>query len=106
VVARHHLITTDRAVAGGAELAGAAGHHCRHDHRPPNPLLGGATGAHHTTADLVTEGERQCVIGAHAVIEVTEIGVAYAATGDLDHDLTGVEITDLELGTDHRLARG
>ena len=105
VVARHDLGATDRAVSRGAELAGAAGHHRRHDHRAADPLSRRAARTHHPAADLVTERERQRLVGAHAVVVVAEVGVADAAAGDLDHHLVGGQLADLELGADHRPTR-
>ncbi len=87
VVARHLLLAADRREAALAQIALAARQHGGNDHGLAHPAFGAGAGRDHVAADLVAERERQRMVGAHAVVEVAEIGVADAAAGDGDHDL-------------------
>ncbi len=79
----------DGRAAALAQIAFAAGEHGRHDHRLAEPALGARAGGDDAAADLVAERQRQRMVGAHAVVEVAEVGVADAAAGDRDHHFAG-----------------
>ena len=102
VVARHLLLGADVRPAARAGPAGAAGDHRRDDHRRAEVRFGAGPGGHHAPADLVTERERQRMGGADSVVEIPQIGVANAASGDLHHDLTGLRREWIERLLDER----
>ncbi|MCZ7565415.1 MAG: hypothetical protein M5U08_17860 [Burkholderiales bacterium] len=87
VVAGHLLVAADVRAAALAGPALAAGNHRRDEDGLPDPALGAGAGRTHPPAHLVPERERQCMVGAHAVVIVAEISVADAAAGDFDHHL-------------------
>ncbi len=55
----------------------------------PIQTLGARAAGRHASADLVAQRQRQRVVGAHAVVEVAQIGVADAAAGNRNRDLAG-----------------
>ena len=63
-------------------------------------------GLHHAPADLVAEAERQRLVRPDAVVEEAEVGVADAATGDLDEDVPGGGVLQLERLLHERLPDG
>jgi hypothetical protein len=89
VVARHLLRAADGAQAAPAQVAFAAGQHCRHDDRLAGPGLGAVARGDDDTADLMAQRQRQRLVGAHAVVVVAQVGVAHATAGDLDDHLAG-----------------
>jgi hypothetical protein len=62
---------------------------------------GAVAGGDHGAADLVAERERQGVIGADAVVEVAQVGVAHAAARHLDGYFAGLG-NRIERGADER----
>ncbi len=70
------------------------------------PARGAGAGGHHAAADLVTERERQFGVGAHAVVEVAQVGVADATAGDRHGYLAGPGRAGIELGSGHGFADG
>ncbi len=87
VIAGHLLAAADRGAAALARAALAAGNDRRNDDLPADPRGCAVAGRHHRAADLVPERERQRLVGAHAVVEVAEVGVADAAAGHRDEHL-------------------
>ena len=101
VVARHFLAAADGRSAALAQVALPAGYDGGDDHRLAAPALGAAAGRDYAAADLVAQREGQGVIGAHAVVEITQIGVADTAAHDLDHDFTCWWREGIECRFDH-----
>ena len=89
VVAGHLLLAADRGKTAAAEIAFATRQHRRHDDGLAEPLRRVRSGGDDAAADLVAERQRRREIGAHAVVEVAEVGVADAAAGDLDDHVGG-----------------
>ncbi len=71
--------------------------------RPSQASRAGARGDD-APGNLVAESQRQGMIGAHAVVEIAEIGMADAATGDR-HDDLAVGRRRVERLADHRPIR-
>jgi hypothetical protein len=89
VISRHLLLRADRAQATPAQIAFTARQHGRHDDRLVEPVLRAGAGGRDGAADLVAECERQGVFGAHAIVEVAQVGVANTAAGDRNDHLAG-----------------
>jgi hypothetical protein len=87
VVAGHFLRAADGGEAAAAQVAFAAGQHRRDNHGLAQPALGALARTDDAAADFVTERQRQRLVGAHAVVQVPEVGVAHSATRDGDDHL-------------------
>jgi hypothetical protein len=105
VVAGEHLLAADRAAPRPAGAADAARDHGRDDDAEAAPVLGPLAGRDDRAADLVAERQRQGVARRHALVAEAQVGVADAATGDLDEDLIRARLLVARL-FDHRLSDG
>ena len=88
VTAREDLFRTNCAPARLARLASLTRNHGRNDHLAAYPRFGPLTRLHHTTADFVTEGQRERVTRRHAVVVEAQVRVTHATSGDLDEYFT------------------
>jgi hypothetical protein len=70
-----------------AQVAGAAGDHCRYYYRGTQPGLAVAAGSNDAAADFMAQHEGKRVVGPDTVVEITEIRMAYAAARNLNDNL-------------------
>ncbi len=104
VASEKYLVGTDRTVTVATRGACSARDHGRHDDATPRPFGGAGTGFDHDAADFVAERQREGVARGNAVVEIAEVGVTDAATGDFDEHLSVGQ--DLVAGLPgHRFAR-
>jgi hypothetical protein len=87
VVSRHFLMPADIVSPGRAQLTFPAWQHCWNNHPGAQLVLIAPPGCDHGAADLMTQHQRQIVLGAHIAGHESQVGVAQAAPGDLDHHL-------------------
>ena len=106
VVARHFLLAADCAEPALAKVALATRQHGGHDCGLAFPALGTRTCVDHTAADFVSQRQRQGVVGPNAVVEITEVGVTDAATGDVDDDFAGARLRAKRRALQRRIYRG
>ena len=104
IVAGHFLVGADGRLAALAGIALAARNHRRNDDRAIGAPQSIRAGVDDVAADLVSERQRQLVLGADAVVIIAEIGVADPAAGDFDQDLIAGQGADFEFHRDKRLA--
>src|SRR5512139_2186370 len=106
IVARHLLVWADCRLAAEAGIASTAWDYRRNNNRTvgvPDFIFAGLDDV---ATDLMTERQRQFMLGTHTIVVVAKISVADPASGDFDHDFIRTWGTNIEFRRDKRLARG
>ena len=88
-----------------ASVAFAAGQNGGNDHGAAEPGLRAGARGDDAAGDFVAERQRQRMVGAHAVVEIAEIGVADAASGDCDDDLARAGLRGERFSAERRVHR-
>ena len=87
VVAWHELLPADRRLASATGTTVAAGDHSRNDYVATLPLTCALAGRRDAARDFVSESKRKMSARGYTVESEANIGMAYAATGNLYHYL-------------------